>query len=102
MRIREALFQTLDTFKISGKQLSADSGVTESQISSFRRGNRELDLKNFEKLVEALPPNAYHHFWTQLALKQLSDDHLCELIMMAATHLKDKQPGEVLVLNGRT
>lgn len=95
MKIREALFKTLDTFKISGKQLSADSGVSESQISSFRRGNRELELKNFEKLLEALPPNAYHHFWAQLALDGMSDDRLYDLIMMAASQLKEKQPSKV-------
>jgi transcriptional regulator with XRE-family HTH domain len=95
MKIREALFKTLDTFKITGKQLSAVSGVTESQISSFRRGNRELELKNFEKLVEALPPDAYHYFWSQLVLNQMSDDNLCELIMTAASQLKDKQPSQV-------
>lgn len=95
MRIREALFKTLDTFKITGKQLSADSGVSESQISSFRRGNRELELKNFEKLVEALPPNAYRHFWSQLVLDRMSDEHLYELIMMATSQLKEKQASKV-------
>lgn len=95
MKIREALFKTLDTFKITGKKLSAASGVTESQISSFRRGNRELELKNFEKLVEALPPDAYHYFWSQVLLNRMSDDHLCELIMTAASQLKDKQPSQV-------
>lgn len=95
MRIREALFKTLDTFKITGKQLSANSGVTESQISSFRRGNRELELKNFEKLVEALPPDAYNYFWSQLALGRMSEDHLYELIMMATSQLKEKQLSKV-------
>lgn len=67
MELRSSLLTTIDKFKITGKELSQASGLTEAQISGFRNGKREIELKNFEKLVSSLPPDAYHHFWCQLA-----------------------------------
>ena len=98
MKLRNALLATIDSFKITGKELSKMSGLTEAQISGFRTGKREIDLKNFEKLVNSLPPDEYHHFWCQLAMDQMSKDHLYKLIMMAAAQLKSDVPSKTLVL----
>lgn len=92
MRLREALISTINKFKISGRSLAQATGMTEPQISVFRTGNRDnIELKNFEKLVEALPPEAYHHFWCQIALDKMDSDQLYELIMMAVTQMKEKK-----------
>lgn len=66
MELRAALLTTINKFKITGKELSQASGLTEAQVSGFRTGKREIELKNFEKLVSSLPSDAYHHFWCQI------------------------------------
>lgn len=94
MKLREALLQTFDKYKITGKQLSEISGITEAQISRFRNG-AELSLVNFEKIVNSLPESAYHYFWCQLAMDKMNDEQLYQMIMMAASQLKEKQPSKV-------
>ena len=94
MKLREALIQTFDKYKITGKQLSEASGITEAQISRFKNGG-ELSLVNFEKVVTSLPGSAYHYFWCQLAVNRMDDEQLYQTIMMAATQLKEKQPSKV-------
>lgn len=98
MKLREALFATINHFKLTGKKLSQTTGLTETQISEFRGGKRDMELKNFEKLVAALPPDAYHHFWCRLALDQMDSDQLYDLIMMAVAQMKEKQPAQERVL----
>lgn len=94
MKLREALFATINQFKLTGRKLSQTTGLTETQISEFRGGKRDCELKNFEKLVEALPPEAYHHFWCQLAVDRMDNEQLYELIMIAVTRMKDKPPSQ--------
>lgn len=69
MELKEALLKTLDKYKINGKKLSEASGIPESQISYFRSGKRSVELKSFQKIVDALPPDAYDYFLRQLALE---------------------------------
>ena len=69
MELKEALLNTLDKYKISGKKLSEASGIPESQISYFRSGKRSVELKSFQRIVDVLPSDAYEYFLRQLALE---------------------------------
>jgi hypothetical protein len=97
-KLREAFFLAVKEAKITGKELARLSGLSESQLSEFRTGKREITLTNFEQVVNSLPPDAYHRFWCQLAMGQMNQDQLCELITMAASQLRSNQATEHLVL----
>jgi len=99
-KLREAFFSAVKESKLTGKELARLSGLSESQISEFRNGKREITLENFEQAVNALPPDAFHRFWCQLAVSQMNQDQLCELITMAASQLKSNPatPNKDLVL----
>ena len=90
-KLREAFFLAVKESKLSGKKLAELSGLSESQLSEFRNGKREITLGNFEQVVNSLPPDAYHRFCWQLTLTQMDQEELCELIAMAASQLKSKQ-----------
>jgi hypothetical protein len=57
-----------------------------------------VSLENFEKLIDALPPDVYHSYWCNLAIQRMSDDQLYDLIIMAASQLKSDSPTKALVL----
>ncbi len=99
-KLKEAFFLAIKESKLTGKELARLSGLSESQLSEFRNGKREITLENFEQAVNALPPDAYHRFWCQLAVSQMNPDQLCELITMAASQLRSNQttPSKNLVL----
>lgn len=97
MKPRSALFKALDDCRFTAKQLSQASGVSEAQISRLRNGG-EVSLENFEKLIDALPPDVYHRYWCNLAMQRMSDEQLYDLIIMAASQLKSDSSHKTLVL----
>ena len=58
---KEVMFQ----YKLSAVELANASGVSTSQISRFRKGDN-LRIDSVEKLLWALPPEAYKHFFELL------------------------------------
>jgi transcriptional regulator with XRE-family HTH domain len=90
-KLREAFFLAVKESKLSGKKLAELSGLSESQLSEFRNGKREITLGNFEQVVNSLPSDVYHRFCWQLTVTQMDQEQLCELIAMAASQLKSKQ-----------
>ncbi|HEY9670475.1 MAG TPA: helix-turn-helix transcriptional regulator [Waterburya sp.] len=90
-KLREAFFLAVKESKLSGKKLAELSGLSESQLSEFRNGKREITLGNFEQVVNSLPPDVYHRFCCQLTVTQMDQEQLCELIAVAAFELKSKQ-----------
>ena len=87
MELRNALFAAIDKSGLTGKELSERSGVTQSQISRFRKGE-DIAFLTFQRLVSGLPREAYHQFITTLMVEQMSSQELGNVIMSAVTQLQ--------------
>ncbi len=101
MELREVLFKAAERSELTGKELSERSGVSEAQISRFRKGG-DISFKNFQRLVDGLPPHAYHQFACQLLVQRMSNKELSELVIVAVSRMskEDNEPERVLALNG--
>ena len=80
MDINKAFDRTLKAYRIKASEMSASSGVPETDISKFRNGHQEIRVPKLEMLLNALPPNAKDYFW--LLFKSEDSDivpspHLC-------------------------
>lgn len=67
--INELFDRTLKTYKISAKELSKTTGVSESHISDFRKGKRSVTTEVLERLMNGMD-----------SLSVGSKKHLCELM----------------------
>jgi len=89
MLLKDALFKAMDKCGLTAKELSERSGVTQAQISRFRKGE-DLAFLTFQRLVAGLPREAYHQFTTTLVVEQMDSQELGNLIMSAVTQLQQK------------
>jgi transcriptional regulator with XRE-family HTH domain len=92
MKFVDAFNLTLEKFDITARELSTRSGVTDATISKFRRGNRELKLESIEKILTALPDDAYYYLMTQWANERITPKHLIKLLGVIAQTI---EAGEV-------
>lgn len=60
--LHEAFSRTLFEFQISGAELARASGVSERQISNFKKGKIGLNSKNLQKVLMAMRPDARRYF----------------------------------------
>jgi transcriptional regulator with XRE-family HTH domain len=86
--------QTMDIYKITGKKLSEESGISENHISEFRRGKSKtgVSTKVLWQLIESMEkiaPGSRQHFCFLMAGVNGNQDHinqsscsysLCDLI----------------------
>ena len=63
MEIYQAFDRTLKDLDIRASQVAAGSGVSESDISRFRNGDRDIRSSKFARLLFALPSHAQDYFW---------------------------------------
>ena len=89
MQLRNALFIAIDRCGLTAKELSEQSGVSQAQISRFRKGE-DLTFSTYEKLIKGLPREAYHQFCALLMVEQMNNQELGDLIMTAVTQLQKK------------
>jgi transcriptional regulator with XRE-family HTH domain len=92
MRISEALNLTLEHFNITGRELAQRSGVTESALSRFRRGEKDLQASSIEKLFAGLPSEAFHYLMAQLWLSRNRPESSIHMLRVIASNI---QTGEV-------
>jgi len=57
MKFSEAFKMTIERYELTGKDLAELSGLTESQLSSFRNGGN-LRTDSLEKLLGIMDPEA--------------------------------------------
>lgn len=62
MSPNEALTQTIDKFQISILQLSFDAKLCVTQVYYYKDGKKDFVVKNWLKLVQALPDNARFYY----------------------------------------
>ncbi len=88
MKFVDAFNLTLEKFDITARELAIRSGVTDAAISKFRRGNRELKLESIEKILGALPDDAYYFLMTQWADERITPKHFIKLLSFIAQSLE--------------
>jgi transcriptional regulator with XRE-family HTH domain len=88
MKFCEALDLTLREFNISGKELSQQSGVAESSISRYRRGERDIQAESLERMIQALPASAQHYLYFHCLVRDLDDEGIATLLNAIAFKMR--------------
>lgn len=91
MKFSDSFDDTLKQFKITAKDLAGKSGVAESSISRFRRGEREIQSDSLERLIGALPQDAKQYLFCKLFVGEMDKQGIATLLSAIATHLKTEQ-----------
>ncbi|RUS93788.1 hypothetical protein DSM106972_095470 [Dulcicalothrix desertica PCC 7102] len=89
MQLRDALFTAIDKYQLTAKELSEKAGVSQAQISRFRKGE-DLAFSTFQRLVDGLPRDAKNHFCTLLIVGEMDNQELGEMIMVAVAQLQSR------------
>jgi transcriptional regulator with XRE-family HTH domain len=92
MRLADALNLTMRKFDLQARDLAVRSGIGESALSKFRKGERDLQARNIERVLTALSDEAYHYLLTQLALDRSSPQQMIQLLSSLADRI---EAGEV-------
>lgn len=96
MKFSEAIDRTLDTYSISAKWLSEQSGVSQQMISQFRKGKQRVYSDSLEAIITALPFDAKQYLFSLLLGEQLpsinflNDNELSEVLETIAGILRKK------------
>ncbi len=87
MDLRQALFKAIVRAEVSAKELSERAQVTPTQISRFRNG-KDVSSSTLQRLIDALPADAYEYFHSLLASKRKSDLEIAEQLFELASQLR--------------
>lgn len=90
MKFSNALNATLKQFSINGKDLARISGVSESSISRYRRGESDIQAESLERLITALPPDARYYFYFNCLVKDIDEAGIAILLQAIAFKLKEE------------
>ena len=68
MEIHIALHETLRTFKpkLSASEIAIRANVSPAAISEFRHGERDLQVRTLQRIINALPEDIKQHFFSRL------------------------------------
>ena len=68
MEIHIALHETLRTFKpkLSASEVASRANVSPAAISEFRHGERDLQVRTLQRIINALPEDIKLHFFSRL------------------------------------
>lgn len=80
MRTCEAFDLTLKHFKLSAKEIAAQSGVSESSISRYRRGEQSLSTDALDSILAVLPEQARQYMLFNHLLGQLDEQAIGTLL----------------------
>jgi transcriptional regulator with XRE-family HTH domain len=84
----EALDETLNSFKISSRELAVKSGLREATISQFRQGKRAIPSDSLEKIIKALSPEASNYMFFTVINISVSDEEVYWFFMEVAQAMK--------------
>jgi transcriptional regulator with XRE-family HTH domain len=91
----EALNDTLDSFKISNRELAVKSGLREATISQFRQGKRVIPSDSLEKIIKALSPEAKNYLFFMVISMSVSDEEVYLFFMEIAQAMKESEEIQV-------
>jgi transcriptional regulator with XRE-family HTH domain len=89
MNFSDSFDETLKQFKLTAKDLAGKSGVAESSISRFRRGEREIQSDSLERLISALPQDAKQYLFCKLLIGELDRRGIATLLSAIAHHMRE-------------
>lgn len=80
MRTYEAFDLTVKQFNLKAKELAAQSGVSESSISRYRKGEQSLSTDALDNLMAALPHQARQYMVFNHLLSDLDEQAIGTLL----------------------
>jgi DNA-binding Xre family transcriptional regulator len=89
MQTFEAFDKTLSHFDIKNRELQNKTGVNESSISRFRRGERDLQVATLEKLIQALPHQAQQFYYFNCMVSDFDDQAIASMLYALSVKLRD-------------
>lgn len=92
MKICEAVDLTFVEFKITNREIAQKSGLTDAQISEFRRGKREIHTDRLERLISALPPHAQQFLFFNCLLPEMDDKAIGTLLYAISLKMRGNMP----------
>lgn len=92
MNFSDAFDQTLTHFSIKGKDIAAESGLTEAAVSRFRNGEQDIKASSLEKLLAALPAEAKQYLFFKLLVGEMDQTGIATLLNAIAHHLREDNP----------
>ena len=91
----EAFNETLDQFKISGREIAAKSGLREATISQFRHGKQAILSDGLEKIIKALPPEARNYLFFRALIGNISNQDISLFLNAIAQTIKESEEIQV-------
>ncbi|MDX2242368.1 MAG: helix-turn-helix transcriptional regulator [Leptolyngbyaceae cyanobacterium bins.302] len=88
MRTYEAFDLTVKHFNIRAKDLAAQSGVNESSISRYRKGEQSLSTDALDNLLAALPEQARQYMVFNHLLSDLDEQAIGTLLYAISLKLR--------------
>lgn len=88
MKFCEAFDATIKEFRLSAKEISVSSGVREASISEFRRGLKEIQTDNLERLIAVLPPEAKQFLFLRMLVGEMDTHGMATLLSAIAYQLR--------------
>ncbi|MGI0488579.1 helix-turn-helix domain-containing protein [Pantanalinema rosaneae CENA516] len=92
MKFCEAVDQTFVEFKLTNREIAQKSGLTEAQLSEFRRGKREIHTDRLERLIAALPTQAQQFLFFNCLLPQMDDRAIGTLLYAISLKMRGAAP----------
>ncbi|MBW4523341.1 MAG: helix-turn-helix domain-containing protein [Scytolyngbya sp. HA4215-MV1] len=92
MKFCEAMDQTILEFHLSAKDLASAAGLTQAQLSEFRRGKRELHTDGLERLIAALPLQARHYLFFNHLIAECDEQTIGTLLYAISLKMRGVVP----------
>jgi transcriptional regulator with XRE-family HTH domain len=87
----EAFNETLEKFKISGREIAARSGLREATISQFRHGKQAILSDGLERIIKALPPEARNYMFFRALIGNVSNQDIYLFLNAIALTIKESK-----------
>jgi transcriptional regulator with XRE-family HTH domain len=92
MRTYEAFDLTLKHFNLKAKDLSAQSGVGESSISRYRKGEQSLSTDALDSILAVLPEQARQYMLFNHLLSDLDEQAIGTLLYAISLKMRGVVP----------
>jgi transcriptional regulator with XRE-family HTH domain len=89
MNFSAAFDETISHFKLKAKDIASVSGLTESAISKFRRGEQDLKASSLERLIKALPQEAKQYLFLKILVGEMDSQGIAALLSAIAFRIKE-------------
>lgn len=70
MNYSKALRETIYRYNLKGAVIAQKAGISNAQLSEFKKGKCDINVRTLEQIVNALPSDAQIYFY-QLLLRSL-------------------------------